>query len=197
MYQNFNRDPSNFNLNDFLTPLPEEKHKVFTSYYHYDDQWYKENFIQTFGHLFIDKSVGSGDISTDVSADYIKTLIQSSSYLRDASVTVVLCGPNTKKRKHVDWEISGTLDSRLNSPAGLVGILLPEFPFKSREAYGYDDLPQRLADNVRSGFARVYFWSSFASSDNKVKEVIEEAFRKRTQTNLIDNSRLQMQRNLS
>ena len=175
--------------------LREARHKVFTSYYHHDDQYYKNYFIENFGHLFIDKSVGESDINTDVSTEYIKRLIQSENFLRDASVTVVLCGPNTKKRKHVDWEIYGTLDSRLDSTAGLVGILLPEFPIDINNQYFYDDLPQRLADNVKSGFAEIYRWDYFTSAAENVKQVIKNAFENRTKTNLIKNDRLQMQRN--
>ena len=171
------------------------RHKVFTSYYHHDDQWYKNKFIELFGHLFIDKSVGDGEISTDVSTEYIKRLIQDDDYLADASVTVVLCGPNTKKRKHVDWEISGALSKKLDGYSGLIGILLPEFPLSTANTYNYGDLPDRLADNVKTGFADIYTWSYLNSVT--VTNIIEEAFKKRTQSNLIDNSRKQMPYNLN
>ena len=51
------------------------RHKTFVSYYHKADQAYRDAFEKVFGHLFIGKSVQPGDISTDVSADYIKRLI--------------------------------------------------------------------------------------------------------------------------
>ncbi len=171
------------------------KHKVFTSYYHYDDQWYKDKFIELYGHLFIDKSVGEGDISTDVSSEYIKRLIQDDDYLADASVVVVLCSPDTKRRKHVDWEIYGALSKKLDGYSGLVGILLPEFPLSNSNTYNYADLPPRLADNVKTGFAKIYTWDYLTSGT--VVNVINEAYDGRTKSNLIDNSRTQMSYNVS
>jgi hypothetical protein len=38
---------------------------------------------------------------------------------------VVLIGPKTKCRMHVDWEIAGAISSRVGGNSGLVGILLP------------------------------------------------------------------------
>ena len=61
------------------------RHKTFVSYYHKADQAYRDAFEKVFGHLFIGKSVQPGDISTDVSADYIKRLILEG-YITDASV---------------------------------------------------------------------------------------------------------------
>ncbi len=173
-----------------------EKHKVFVSFYHKDDQGYKDAFEKAFGHLFINKSVQEGDINTDVSTEYIKRLIQSSDYLRDASVTIVLCGLNTKKRKHVDWEISGALDKKLSGYSGLIGILLPEISLSSEGNYSYSDIPSRLADNVKTKYAKIYTWNWLCSDSNRVKEAIDDAFNQRTNDNLIDNSRTQMLSNL-
>lgn len=80
------------------------RHKVFISYHH-ADQRYKDALVKMLGTDVIHKSVGDGDISIDVSAEYIKRLIQED-FLRDASVCIVLVGRETHKRKHVDWEIS-------------------------------------------------------------------------------------------
>lgn len=173
------------------------KHKLFISYYHYDDQWYKDYFEQRFGHLFINKSVRSGDINTDISTEYIKRLIQSEDYLADASVVMVLCGPNTKYRKHVDWEISGALNNKVNGCSGLMGILLPEFPRLSNGNYRYDDLPNRLTDNVKSGYASVYDWQWLCSDENNVVSAVNNAYDMKCKTSLIFNSRLQMHRNVN
>ncbi len=172
----------------------QEKHKVFISYYHKDDQAYKDIFVRDCGHLFINKSVNDGDINTDVSTEYVKKLIQSEDYLAGASVAIVLCGINTKKRRHVDWEIYGGLSKKLSGYAGLIGILLPSFPLLSNGNYLYENLPSRLADNVKTSFASVYTWNSL--NTDIVKNIIDEAFQKRTQNNLIDNSRLQMKYNI-
>ena len=161
------------------------RHKVFISYYHYDDQSYKNRFEELFGNVLINKSVMDGDINTDLSTDYIKRLIQSG-YLTDTSVLVVLVGPNTWKRKHVDWEISAALSKKVGGYSGMVGILLPEF------RYNYDDLPPRLADNVKSGYAEIYTWNHACSSSTTIKSIIETAFNNRVnKAHLIDNTRTQ------
>jgi len=168
------------------------KHKVFISYYHKDDQYYKERFETLFGHLFINKSVQDGDISTDVSADYISRLIMDG-YISDASVLVVLIGNNTKKRKHVDWEISAALNKKVNGYSGLIGLLLPEHNDYPRDKFSNDNIPPRLADNATTGYATIYNWTENATSMNTR---IENAFNSRvTNANLINNSRIQFTNN--
>ncbi len=171
-----------------------EKHKVFISYYHYDDQYYKEKFIEDYGYIFVDKSVDDGDINEDLSDTYIKRIIQDDDYLADASVAIVLVGPNTKRRKHVDWEISGALSKKLDGYSGLIGILLPEFPISYDNKYNSSDLPPRLYDNVKTGFAKIYTWNSLTA--NKVRDMIENAYDRRTRSELVNNSRGQMSQNL-
>jgi len=60
----------------------DNKHKVFISYYHKDDSYYRERFESLFGHLFMNTSVKPGDIDTDDSDEYIKRLIQED-YISD------------------------------------------------------------------------------------------------------------------
>ena len=38
-------------------------HKTFISFYHFDDDGYREAFEQNFSHLMIIKSVGDGEIA--------------------------------------------------------------------------------------------------------------------------------------
>jgi hypothetical protein len=102
------------------------KHNVFISYYH-KDQNYKDYFDSLFGNLFINKSIKSGDIDTDISTEYIKRLIIEN-YITDSSVIVVLVGPKTYGRKHVDWEISAALNKKVGGYSGLLGICLPNHP---------------------------------------------------------------------
>lgn len=167
------------------------KHKVFVSYYHYDDQYYRDEFERKFGHLFINKSVDSGDIDTDLSDEYIKRLIQEG-YLTDSSVVLVLVGPKTYCRKHVDWEISAGLNKKVGGYSGLVGILLPEFPLSSDGKYSYSDIPPRLADNVKTGYSEIYTWGHACNDDTTIKSVIQTAFDNRiSKSDKIDNTRLQ------
>lgn len=174
------------------------RHKVFISYYHNDDQAYRDEFEKRYGHLFIPKSVKLGDIDSDLSDEYIKRLIREN-YITDSSVIVVLVGPNTKLRKHVDWEISAGLSNNAGDYSGLIAFLLPTFPFQPNpstgnlDCYRFSDLPDRLADNVRSGYAGVYLWPERTASDVFARSAVEEAFlRRETHANLIQNSRAQM-----
>lgn len=182
-------------MNYYSQLQQEVRHKVFISFYHYDDQVYRDAFVKVFGHLFISKSVEDGDIDSDTSDTYVKRLIQED-YLDDASVVIVLCGPNTLKRKHVDWEISAALNKKVGGYLGLVGILLPEFPLTPNSEFYHKDLPPRLAANVKSGFVSIYKWDDACASAEAIKNIIQTAFDARVnKANLIDNSLPQFQNN--
>jgi len=166
------------------------KHKVFISFYHHDDENYRRVFEQTFSNVFINKSVQPGAINTEVSTEYIRRLIREG-FLDDASVVVVLVGPNTKSRKHVDWEIAAALHPQVGGRSGLVGLLLPTFPLANNQ-YQYDDLPPRLADNVKSGYANVYTWNDATSSVFRMTQIIDQAFEARVGLSTkSDNRRIQ------
>lgn len=169
-----------------------EKHKVFISFYHHDDECYKKEIERLFGERMISKSVQDGEYDPDNSDEYVKRLIREDK-ISDSSVVVVLCGPNTWRRKHVDWEIYAGLSKKANGVSGLVGVLLPEFPLSPDNRYSYSDLPSRLADNVKSDYAKVYTWNRFKADFDAV---IQEAFENRkARAAKVDNSRLQMKRN--
>ena len=170
----------------------EERHKVFISFYHHDDKPYKEEIERLFGDRMIGKSVQDGEYDPDDSDEYVKRLIREDK-ISDSSVVVVLCGPNTWRRKHVDWEIYAGLRKSVNGTSGLVGVLLPEFPLTPDNKYYYEDLPARLADNVKSKYTEVYSWSYFKS---EFDSIIQEAFDNRKKlADRADNSRPQMKRN--
>ena len=174
----------------FKLPLNNPKRKTFVSYYHKDDQECREKFENLFGDLIVSKSVEDGDIDSDNSDEYIKQLIQKDN-LSDTTVLVVLIGPKTKCRKHIDWEISGALNLKVgDSNAGLLGIILPTHPDYGTGKASYDLLPARLADNVKSDYALIRDWT-----DDRVKmqEYIEEAFeRSASMADKRTNSRIQM-----
>ena len=110
-----------------MYPPQTPRHKVFVSFHH-EDQKYKDRFIQMMGDHIVDESVGDGDIDNSLSTDRMRQIIRDE-FIRDASVTVVLIGPCTWQRKHVDWEIGSSLrDTKLNSRCGLLGIWLPNHP---------------------------------------------------------------------
>lgn len=167
--------------------------KTFISYYHYEDQDYKEKFKNLFGDLITHKSVEDGDIDPDNSDGYVKQLIQKG-FLADTTVLVVLIGPNTKHRKHIDWEISGALNPKVGDKcAGILGLKLPNHPNYGTGNHNYSLLPDRLSDNLKSGYAIIRDWTD---DRTKIQEYIELAFEKRnTSYEDRDNARLQMTKN--
>jgi Thoeris protein ThsB, TIR-like domain len=159
--------------------LSGTRRKVFVSYHHGNDQWDREKFEGLFAKIYgvmITKSVQLGDISTSLPTDTVRQKIRDE-YLRDSTVTVVLIGKETWKRKHVDWEIASSIrNTKLNKRSGLLGILLPDHPDYGKEKYNPYIIPPRLHHNAVSKYAAIHDWS-----DNpiNVKQWIENAFEKR------------------
>jgi len=180
-----------------LSNLPKllPKRKTFSSFYHKDDESYRMKFESLTKDLIINKSVKDGDISTDVNTDYIKYLVQDG-HLSDTTVLVVLIGPKTIGRKHVDWEISGALNVKVGDKyAGLLGLVLPSHIDSGKGQIHYDYIPQRLADNFKTGYAVVADWTSDRVA---IQQLIELAFNYRTsRSEKRDNSRIQMTSNSS
>ncbi|MCY4626988.1 MAG: TIR domain-containing protein [Acidobacteria bacterium] len=141
-------------------------HKVFVSYHHENDQWYKEELLRV-AHdyqIFIDRSVDTGDISDALSDEAIREKIRDE-YLRDSTVTIVLVGTQTKNRKHVDWEIySSMFDGRVNKKSGILAITLPstgcsrvfEPRGKDEQRLGHPDVSRWVAVNGRIQAERDY-----------------------------------------
>ena len=177
----------------FKIPKNITKRKTFISYYHFDDQEYKEKFSNLFDDLIIHKSVNDGDIDSNNSDDYVKQLIQKG-FLSDTTILVILLGVNTKHRKHVDWEISGALNPKVGDRcAGIIGLQLPTHPNYGTGTYNHSLLPARLSDNLKSDFAIIRDWT-----DDRIKmqEYLEEAFNRRiTKYDNRSNSRIQMTEN--
>ena len=102
-------------------------HKVFISYHHQNDQYYKNTLIEygkRYG-VFIDKSVDTGDISENLSDQDIREKIRDE-YLRDSTVSILLAGAETKWRKHIDWELySSMFDGARNKKSGILVVHLP------------------------------------------------------------------------
>lgn len=164
------------------------KHKLFISYYHRDDEYYRDRFEELFGDLFINKSVQYGDIDSDLSTEYIKRLIREN-YISDTSVVVVLVGKNTYCRKHVDWEIS----AGLRNNAGLIGLALPSHSSYKKDTYSKNDVPERLVDNLKTKYASFYDWTENRSH---IVKWIEKAFENKSKMKDDKiNSRKQMKNN--
>jgi hypothetical protein len=140
------------------------RHRVFVSYHHANDETYKKIFELRFVNAFKamhSRSVQLGDIDPSIAPENVRRIIRER-YLRDSTVTIVLVGTETFKRKHVDWEIGASLrNTTHNSRSGLLGVLLPSYQATVRaNTYDRDTIPPRLSDNVDCGYANLYNWSN-------------------------------------
>lgn len=162
-------------------------HNVFISYHHDNDQYYKNQFELLFSkknEVFINMSVQMGDIDPSIQTDTIRQKIRDE-YLRDSTVTIVLIGTETWKRKHVDWEIAASIrQTQYNSRSGLLGIFLPTYPLSSDNKFYQYTIPPRLYKNFQCGYAKLYKWTTDSS---QIQSYIEDAFSTRNKINP-DNS---------
>ena len=170
------------------------RHKVFVSYHHENDQGYRNRFERLFTNVYNimdSRSVRLGDIPNGLDTDEVARRIRDE-HLRDATVTVVLIGRDTWRRKHIDWEIAATVrGTEFNPRSGLIGIFLPTHPSYGDEGYNEYITPPRLHYNVECGFAEAYDWSE---SPTTVAGWIDEAFRGRNEINP-DNSSVRFAKN--
>ena len=192
--------------------MPYEKHKVFISYHHDNDQAYRDALIRLNDQyeLFIDISVDTGDIDDNLDDDVIRQKIRDE-YLQDSTITIVLVGVGTKKRKHIDWEIySSMYNGKVNKQSGVLAITLPStgctyytaahgdnekqtvYPentswisIASREKYEerYPYAPARIIDNLLKNEAKVSItnWDKVAEDVEKLRFLINTAFDDRAQ----------------
>ncbi len=161
------------------------KHKVFISHYHADDTAVNE-FVNKFANeekIFTAKIVGD-DYDTTINSDdpeYIMRKIRED-YLTDSTVTIVLIGSETYKRKYVDWEIASTLrDDSINKRSGLIGIFLPNKNGRNTT------VPERLQDNINSGYAKLYEYPTYPHLE--LEKWIDEAYEQKEDGLKVDNSR--------
>jgi hypothetical protein len=143
------------------------------------DQISRNVFEKLFANIhdvMVSKSVQIGGIPPNLETETIRQKIRDE-YLRDSTVTVVLIGRETWKRKHVDWEIGSSIRQTQHNPrSGLLGIILPTYPLNDKSQYDPYTIPPRLYDNIKCGFASIYNWSNDPTS---VQKWIHEAFEKR------------------
>lgn len=146
----FYSDP---NVNGLLAALLKPvRRKIFVSYHHADDQDYYNAFSKAFHdqhESVFDNSIERAYDSDDV--NYVMRRIREN-HIHGTSCSVVLCGAQTRWRKYVDWEIKATLDKQ----HGIVGVQLPTLPISPD---GRVSIPDRLADNIATGYAVWLHWN--------------------------------------
>lgn len=143
------------------------KHKVFISFHHTNDQWYKDELCKFNDKydIFIDESVYDGDIDDENMTDQeIRKAIRDKN-LRNSTVTILLVGTETQYRKHIDWELySSMYDAPINHRSGILVIMLPSTGCKCTYA-GHDG----ESSDVLSGtdWYSKYLISSYVDYRNK------------------------------
>lgn len=178
--------PYNGNIGGLLGTLYRPRRKVFISYHHRNDQGWYNRFSTLFSsslELFTDNSLDR-DIDSD-NAEYLNRTIRED-YILGSSITIVLCGAETGKRRWVDWEIYSTLYYE----HALLGIVLPSC---SKDVHNNYLVPDRLYLNVNSGYAS---WMRWNEDPNVLSNNIENAIRNSSQKTLIRNSAEKMKRSL-
>lgn len=164
---------------------PPVKRKIFVSYHHGGDQPYYDAFTRTFSDTYdmlMDNSLERRIQSDNV--EYVMRNIREN-YVTGSSCTMVLCGAETSVRKYVDWEISATLDRQ----HGLIGVKLPTLQVINNGCLK----PDRLQDNIDSGYAIWTWWETIISNPAGLVALIEEANAK--SRDLIRNTRARRLRN--
>jgi len=163
-----------------------DRHKVFVSYHHENDEKYRNLFEKEFGTIYVSKSVEIGDIDPNLKTETIRQKIRDE-YLRDSTVSVVLVGKETWKRKHIDWEIGSSLrHTEFNPRSGLLGIILPtRTDFGKNKKFDPYTLPPRLYDNIECEYSKIYDWPERSSS---LMTWIDDAYKIKDKKNP-DNSR--------
>jgi hypothetical protein len=170
--------------------MTASKRKVFISYHHGGDQVYTDWLSTNLGDqldLFIDRSLDQPIDSTNTV--YVSRKIRED-YILGSSITIVLCGANTWKRRYVDWEIHSTLHHQ----HALLGIALPT---ATRNNQNQIIVPDRLHANIQAGYAHWIEWNqNWVLYPSSLKDAIEEAIRKSNNKSLINNSQEKMKQNL-
>lgn len=182
------------------------KHRIFISYHHHNDQWFKEELLRInyLHEIFIDLSVDTGDIDDRLSDQQIRRIIRDE-YLRDSSVTILLVGSETKNRKHIDWELySSMIDGAINKKSGILVINLPTiscnyytashsgekeriYPenqtwisIDNRSEYErrYPYMPDRIIDNLLKTDAKISVvgWEKVVNDPEGLRFLIERTF---------------------
>ena len=147
--------------------------------------------------FFVDRSVDTGDIPDTWTDEQIRRAIRfvarsdrgrsrpgevlrpvsQGLNIQDSTVTVVLVGPATRRRKHVDWEIHSSMyDGTVNKRSGIVVINLPGISNFFDAPYGaeekqllYPDIASWTTINQRAEYERRYPYMPSRIIDNLMK----------------------------
>jgi hypothetical protein len=171
-----------------FSPFPLVKHRIFVSYHHAGDQPYYDAFSKIFHENY--ETIYDNSLERVFDSDNMEYVLRKirENHIHGTSCTIALVGPYTWGRKFVDWEIDATL--QMNH--ALVGVQLPTL---LPGANGYVTVPDRLNDNIHSGFAVWTNWNHITSGVHHLNGAI--ALAKAQPLSLMRNGRARRQRNAS
>lgn len=86
----------------------------------------------------------------------------------------MLVGNKSKCRKCLDLATSAARSNKVGGCSRLAGILGLSFTLTSDGKYFYENMPARLADNIKSDDAKIYRWSQVCALEPSIREVIED-----------------------
>lgn len=160
------------------------KRRIFASYHHGGDQAYYDAFSRLFHDTY--ETIYDNSLERKVDSDNAEYILRKirEDYLTGTSCTVVLVGRDTWGRKFVDWEIEATLSKE----HGLLGLQLPSLPIVNDRV----TIPDRLNDNIQSGYALWMRWDYLATNPSILPTWIEQANVR--DKSLIRNSRIRRYR---
>lgn len=197
-----------------------KRHKVFISYHHALDQAYKDYLIGLkckdprtglYVPIFEDYSVHEDEVDdTGLTDEQVRRIIRDE-YIKDASVLILLCGQETKRRKFIDWELYSAMSEYPGYPKmGIVVLNLPGID--NDEASYLDDirqlvdpldmyfslsklgrsqlerkypyLPERVIDCLEKGVPiEISNWLGAVSSPEDLMQLIDNAYTRRDEIN--------------
>ena len=159
-----------------------EKRNYFISYHHSSNYTQLKELRDKFGN----KTFGDYGFKDENLGEFSKQFISKKIQWRlwSSSVTIVLIGEKTAESAWIDWEIWYSLQSyqdpnvsrRRYKPKGLLALYLP---------CNNPSVPERLQQNIDSGYAVEIFWDEI---DTHFNEKSTQAYKNRNNIHLIQNS---------
>jgi hypothetical protein len=166
--------------------------EIFISY-DASDEYYRARFDDVFGRSFPYRFVRPDAVPDGDGTFYCQEL-RAKGYLNDETVAVVLIGPKAYSSKKIDWEVSAALDTGSFRPAGLLAVRLPTHSDYQQPSVNPRRIPQRIADNLKTGYIKLYDWTeSERELETRLYAALKDA---RSRAHLIKNSRDLMERDM-
>ena len=165
---------------------------IFLSYDSADEYW-RTRFDDVFGRDCPYRSVRPMQVPTEDGAEYGR-LLREKGYMDEETVVVVLIGPRTFSSRKVDWEIASAFDNAGGRPCGLLAVRLPNHEDYQKPSVNPRRIPQRLADNLKSGYLKLYDWTeSLQELQTRLYAALKDA---RTGAAKVKNARALMERDM-